>query len=195
MHLWGLLFIYGAQVVQGIPGPHKSMCEWCTYIGGEVLQLDPLRLTFVLEFTWCSLKGEVKGKGEIGPCKDFHCTPVKVYSPPSSFLTSYCLFALNWHFWWGNGVKGPIMIPFWCLMPKGEKLRPKQMDQLPLENFENSGVRTFDLSKYSYCQNLVSCGENLWLWKQGEFLSFWHSIIFSIGISLFMPKHVCLTER
>jgi hypothetical protein len=21
------------------------------------------------------------------------------------------------------------MIPFWCLMPKGEKLRPKQMDQ------------------------------------------------------------------
>jgi hypothetical protein len=43
------------------------------------------------------------------------------------------------------------MIPFWCLMPKGEKLRPKQeMDQLPLENFENSRVRAFDLSKYSY---------------------------------------------
>jgi hypothetical protein len=53
------------------------------------------------------------------------------------------------------------MIPFWCLMPKGEKLRPKQMDQLPLENFENSRVRTFDLLKYSYCQNLVSCGEIL----------------------------------
>jgi hypothetical protein len=52
-------------------------------------------------------------------------------------------------------------------MPKGEKLRPKQMDQLPLENFENSRVRTFDLSKYSYCQNLVSCGENLWLWEKG----------------------------
>jgi hypothetical protein len=56
------------------------------------------------------------------------------------------------------------MIPFWCLMPKGEKLRPKQMDQLPLvefRNFKKSRVRTFDLSKYSYCQNLVSCGENL----------------------------------
>jgi hypothetical protein len=53
------------------------------------------------------------------------------------------------------------MIPVWCLMPKGEKLSPKQMDQLPPENFENSIVRTFDLSKYSYCQNLVSCGENL----------------------------------
>jgi hypothetical protein len=35
------------------------------------------------------------------------------------------------------------------------------MDQLPLENFENSRVRTFDLSKYSYCQSFVSCGENL----------------------------------
>jgi hypothetical protein len=32
-------------------------------------------------------------------------------------------------------------------MPKGEKLRPKQMDQLPLESFENSRVRTFGLSK------------------------------------------------
>jgi hypothetical protein len=53
------------------------------------------------------------------------------------------------------------MFLFWSLMPKGEKLIPKQMDQPPLENFENSRFRTFDLSKYSYCQNLVSCGENL----------------------------------
>jgi hypothetical protein len=29
------------------------------------------------------------------------------------------------------------------------KAKAKQMDQLPLENFENSRVRTFDLSKYS----------------------------------------------
>jgi hypothetical protein len=43
------------------------------------------------------------------------------------------------------------MILFWCLMPKGEKLRPKQeMDQLPLENFENSRVRAF----------VFSCGVN-----------------------------------
>jgi hypothetical protein len=49
-------------------------------------------------------------------------------------------------------------------MPKGEKIRLKQeMDQLPLENFENSRVRTIALSKYSlivsYCQKLVPCGE------------------------------------
>jgi hypothetical protein len=80
-------------------------------------------------------------------------------------------FARNWQFWWGNGVKGPRMIPFWCLMPKGEKLRPKQMDQLPLENFENSRVRTFNLFKILLLQNLVSWGENLWLWEKGEFLA------------------------
>jgi hypothetical protein len=38
-------------------------------------------------------------------------------------------------------------------MPKGEKIRPKQeMDQLPVENFENfenSRVRAFVLSKSS----------------------------------------------
>jgi hypothetical protein len=35
-------------------------------------------------------------------------------------------------------------------MPKGEKIRPKQeMDQLPLENFENSRVRVFVLLKTS----------------------------------------------
>jgi hypothetical protein len=56
------------------------------------------------------------------------------------------------------GLKGQKMISFWCLMPKGEKLRPKQMDQLPLENFENSRVRIFDLSKILLLQNLVSCG-------------------------------------
>jgi hypothetical protein len=31
-----------------------------------VLQLDPLRLTFLFEFNVCSLKGELKGKGELG---------------------------------------------------------------------------------------------------------------------------------
>jgi hypothetical protein len=50
------------------------------------------------------------------------------------------------------------MIPFWCLMTKGEKLRPKQMDQLPLVNFKKNRVRIFDLSKKLLLQNFVSCG-------------------------------------
>jgi hypothetical protein len=62
------------------------------------------------------------------------------------------------------------MILFWCLMPKGEKLRPKQMDQLPLVNFENNRVRTFDLSKILLVQNLVPCGgEFMIMGKWGSF--------------------------
>jgi hypothetical protein len=82
------------------------------------------------------------------------------------------------------------MILFWWLMPKGEKLRPKQMDQLPLVNFENNRVRTFDLSKILLLQNLVSCGENFDYGKRG---SFWHLIKFTLGITLYVPKQVCLT--
>jgi hypothetical protein len=48
-------------------------------------------------------------------------------------------------------------------MPKGDKIRPKQeMDQLPLVNFENSRIRAFVLSKYSY---------GLIMGKRGSFLN------------------------
>jgi hypothetical protein len=71
------------------------------------------------------------------------------------------------------GLNGPKMISFWCLMPKGEKLRLKQMDQLPLENFESSRVRTFVLSKYSKCLLLSKVGllwgECLIMKKRGSF--------------------------
>jgi hypothetical protein len=63
------------------------------------------------------------------------------------------------------------MIPFWCLMPKGEKLRPKQMDQLPLENFKKSRVRIFYLSKILLLQNLVSCGGEFMIMGKGGVLA------------------------
>jgi hypothetical protein len=89
------------------------------------------------------------------------------------------------------------MIPFWCLMPKGEKLRLKQMDQLPLENFENSRVRTFDLSKYSKCLFLskvgLSWGEWLIMGKRG---SFWIFDQFLLEyLSLCLNKCVWLRDR
>jgi hypothetical protein len=74
---------------------------------------------------------------------------------------------------------------------KGEKLRLKQMDQLPLENFENSRVRTFVLSKYSKClflSKLVSCGENVWLWEKGGV--FESLINFSWNASLYASTRV-----
>jgi hypothetical protein len=67
-------------------------------------------------------------------------------------------------------------------MPKGEKLRPKQTDQLPLVNFENNRVRTFDLSKYSNCKIWSLMGENFDYGKNGEFLALdqFHSLIISL---------------
>jgi hypothetical protein len=54
---------------------------------------------------------------------------------------------------------------FWCLMPKGEKIRPKQeMDQLPLENFEKVELELLICQNtliVSFCQKLVSCGKNV----------------------------------
>jgi hypothetical protein len=72
-------------------------------------------------------------------------------------------------------------------MPKGEKLRPKQeMDQLPLEKFENSRVRTLVLSKYSKCLFLSKVGlfkgECLIMGKGGVFESL---INFSWNTSLY----------
>jgi hypothetical protein len=64
-----LLFIYGAQVVQTLPGPYKSICKWCTNLGGDVLQLDPLRLTVYLSLLNLVTKEVWKLKGGLGPCK------------------------------------------------------------------------------------------------------------------------------
>jgi hypothetical protein len=77
-------------------------------------------------------------------------------------------------------------------MPKGEKVRPKQeMDQLPLENFENSRIELLVCQKsliVSYCQKLASCGENgLIMGKGGVFESL---INFSWNISLYVSTCV-----
>jgi hypothetical protein len=66
-------------------------------------------------------------------------------------------------------------------MPKGEKLRPKQMDQLPLVNFQNNRIRTFDLSKYSNCKIWSLMGKNFDYGKRGVLaLDQFHSWIISL---------------
>ena len=77
-------------------------------------------------------------------------------------------------------------------MPKGEKIRPKQqMDQLPLENFENSRVRILICPKYSY---LVSCGENFWLWKKGGVFWIFDQFLLEY-LSLCLNKWIWLRDR
>jgi hypothetical protein len=62
------------------------------------------------------------------------------------------------------------MISFWCLMQKGEKLRPKQMNQLPLVNFKKTiELELLICPKYSYCKIWSLVGENFDYEKRGSF--------------------------
>jgi hypothetical protein len=75
------------------------------------------------------------------------------------------------------------MIPFWCLMPK-------QMDQLPLENF----LKIVEL-ELLICQNTLIV--KIWslvgrIYDYGKKGEFWLLIIFTLGLSLLMPKQVSL---
>jgi hypothetical protein len=79
-------------------------------------------------------------------------------------------------------------------MPKGEKLRPKQMDQLPLVNFENNRVRAFDLSKILLLQNLVSCGGEFLIMGKGGVFGTW-SISLLDYLSLYPNKWVWLRDK
>ena len=75
------------------------------------------------------------------------------------------------------------MIPVWCLMPKGEKLRLKQMDQLPL------GILKIVEIEFLICQNTLIV--KIWslvgriydYGKKGEFLDLdhFHSWIISLN--------------
>jgi hypothetical protein len=85
------------------------------------------------------------------------------------------------------------------LNAKGGEIKAKANGSAPLENFENSRVRTFDLLELellicqntlivSYCQKLVSYGENVWLWEKGGV--FESLINFSWNTSLYASTSV-----
>ena len=68
------------------------------------------------------------------------------------------------------------------------------MDQLPLVNFENNRVRTFDLSKILLLQNLVSCGGEFMIMRKGGVFGTW-SIFPLEYLSLCLNKCVWLRDR
>jgi hypothetical protein len=63
MHLHHLLMVLKLYKP---PRTSQVRMQMCTYLGGAMLQLDPLRLTYLFEYTWYSLKGALKGKSELG---------------------------------------------------------------------------------------------------------------------------------
>jgi hypothetical protein len=164
-----------------------------------MLQLDTLRLTLCWVYLF-SLKSRLKGKGGLGPWKTSTALRWEGNLLQVHLHTLFAFLLLFKDFGEAMGLNGPTMIPFWCLMPKGEKIRLKQMDQLPhetLEKFENSRVRAFVLSKYSYCLLLSKIGllwgECLIIGKRG---SFWIFDQFLLEyLSLCLNKCVWLRDR
>jgi hypothetical protein len=71
------------------------------------------------------------------------------------------------------GLKGQKGLPFWCLMPKGEKLRQKQMDQpTTCEISKNVELEALYLIKTLLLQNRSLMGEKFHYGKKGEFVAF-----------------------
>jgi hypothetical protein len=88
--------------------------------------------------------------------------------------------------------------PVLVLNAKGGEIKAKANGSAttwePLENFENSRVRTFVLTKYSYVQNLASCEENVGLWEKGGVYGSW-SIFLMEYLSLCLNKCVWTRDR
>jgi hypothetical protein len=99
-----------------------------------VLQLDSLETNLFVEYSLYSLKVALKGKSELGQKRastafryQYILSQVRTYVLIALFLLFDILVSM--YFGEAMGLKGPKVLLFWCLMPKGEKLRPKQMDQ------------------------------------------------------------------
>jgi hypothetical protein len=83
------------------------------------------------------------------------------------------------------------MIPFWCLMPKGEKLRPSKWISYHLRI-----LKKVELELLIYQNTLIVkiwslVGRIYEYGKKGG--SFWILIIFTLRLPLLMPKQVSLT--
>jgi hypothetical protein len=175
-----------------IPGPHKSFLQVMHLFRGRHATTWPFETNLVFEFTCFSLKSGLKGKCEVGPCKDFHCTLVLT---PSSYLCSYCLFALNWQFWWDNGVKGAKNDPVLVLNAKGGEIK----GQSKWISYHLRNLKIVELALL-ICQNSLMCkiwplvGENVGLWEKGGVCGSWSNFSFEY-LSLCPNKCVWLRDR
>jgi hypothetical protein len=120
-----------------------------------------------------------KGTGGLGQTIGFHCISVSMYLVPSPSLCFLIAFGFTRDFLWGNEVKGQIVLLFWCLMLKGEKLRPKQLDQLPLVYFSkiySVRILVFFI-KTLLLQKPLSCGGEIRLWEKGGVFGTWSNLV------------------
>jgi hypothetical protein len=146
-------------------GPHKSMCNWCTYLGGQMLQLDPLRLIVCLSFLNLVSKVDWKGKVNLDHARlPLHSDERVTYSKfISVFLLSlYSSLKILVRQWGSRAKIDPVLV----LDAKGGENKAKA---------RNGSATTWEFWKkieleflfvkillfVSYCPKLVSCGEKV----------------------------------
>jgi hypothetical protein len=159
--------------------------------GRMCYNLTPLRLTCLFKCSCNSLKGILKGKCELGQRKEFSLHFSKMYLVLSSLLHSNCLFAHIWQFSEAMGLKGQKGLLFWCLMPKGEKIKAKangSTNHLWFFFKKNAKLGALYLIKTLLLQNHSLTGENFDYGKKGEFVAF--NQIYSWNMSLFPQTSV-----
>jgi hypothetical protein len=138
-----------------------------------VLQLDSFKTNLFVEQFWYSLKVALKGKKWTWTKKGLPLhSGINVFCP--KFLLVFSLsFALIWHFGEAMGLKDQKDLMFWCLIPKGVKLRPKQLDQpitCGFQKFKNCRVRLFVFYQNPpIIKNCSLMGGNLIMEKRGSF--------------------------
>jgi hypothetical protein len=94
-----------------------------------------------------------------------------MYLVPSSSLCYLIAFGLTYDFCEAMRLKGLIVLLFWCFMPKGEKLSPKQLDQPTTCEFQNFKILELELLVFDQnpfiAKIVLLWGRNLIMGKRG----------------------------
>jgi hypothetical protein len=134
--------------------------------------LTPLRQTYLL--STLKIVSRMYWKGKVNLDKERASTALRYKCILSQVRTNVLIaFCSYFTLWWGNGVKGPKVLLFWCLMQKGEKLRAKangSANHLRISKIVE--LESLCLIKILLTQKLFSYGGEIWLWEKGEFVTF-----------------------
>jgi hypothetical protein len=132
--------------------------------GRMCYNLTPLRLIYLLEWSWYSLKVALKGKKWTWTKKGLPLYfGINVSCPKFLFVFSHCLWSYL-TFWWGNGVNGPNSSPVLVLNTKGEEIKAKATGSTNhLWISKNLVLDSWYLIKTLLMQKMFSYGGEIWL--------------------------------
>jgi hypothetical protein len=147
--------------------------------GRMCYNLTPLRLTCLL--STLDIVSKLYWNGKVNLDKERASTAFRYQCIVSQVCTcdliAFCSYLT---FWCDNGVKGPKVLLFWCLMPKGEKLRPKQMNQPTTCDLWISKIVELEslcLIKTLILQKIILLWGRISIMGKGRVFSIWSNLL------------------